>query len=231
MLRGGYMKDIANKIKEARNKKGLSQQELADQLFISKQSISKYENSHALPSNDILKKLEHILDVELDANSNSWMINKRQKTIGLIIFTIMILSIVVLSVTTTTLFFRYNALESKYHEITRSNILDYSGVHIIYDGSYEASFDEYLFDINMTITNPSNAPFIFNSDLITIRMKFTSEDEFIERNSISEMESIVSSSSTLRANIRFYVDAPPNRTIEWFEVYYGDMFVAKEYVN
>ncbi|MGS0973781.1 MAG: helix-turn-helix domain-containing protein [Candidatus Izemoplasmataceae bacterium] len=225
------MKDIAKTIKEGRIKKGLSQQELADQLFITKQSISKYENSHALPSEDILEKLEHILDIELDEKANGWIISKRQKRIGTMLLIFMILVIVSLSVTTTTLFLRYKELESKYSELTRNNILDYSGVQIIYDGSYQAEFDEFLFFTSMTVTNPTNAPFMFDSDLVTIKLKFVSEDEIVERRSISEMDTGVSSSATLRAEIKFYMDAPTDRTIEWFEIYYGGMFVAKEFLN
>lgn len=225
------MKDIAKTIKEGRIKKGLSQQELADQLFITKQSISKYENSHALPSEDILEKLEHILDIELDEKANGWIISKRQKRIGTMLLIFMILVIVSLSVTTTTLFLRYKELESKYSALTRNNILDYSGVQIIYDGSYQAEFDEFLFFTSMTVTNPTNAPFMFDSDLVTIKLKFVSEDEIVERRSISEMDTGVPSSATLRAEIKFYMDAPTDRTIEWFEIYYGDMFVAKEFLN
>lgn len=225
------MKDIAKTIKEGRIKKGLSQQELADQLFITKQSISKYENSHALPSEDISKKLERILDIELDEKANGWIISKRQKTVGAILLVVMILVIVSLSVTTTTLVLRYKELESKYSELTRNNILDYSGVQIIYDGIYQAEFDEFLFFTSMTVTNPTNAPFMFDSDLVTIKLKFVSEDEIVERRSISEMDTGVPSSATLRAEIKFYMDAPTDRTIEWFEIYYGDMFVAKDFLN
>lgn len=226
-----HVKDIAKKIKEGRIKKGLSQQELADQLFITKQSISKYENSHALPSEDISEKLEHILDIELDEKVNGWIMSRRQKRIGTVILIIMIVLIVALSVTTTTLFLRYKELETKYSELTRDNILDYSGVQIIYDGAYQAEFDDFLFFTSMTVTNPTNTPFMFDTDLVTIKMKFISEDEIIERRSISEMYTGVPSTSTLRAEVKFYMDAPTDRTIEWFEIYYGDMFVAKEFVN
>ena len=58
------MKNYGETIKEARIKKGYSQEELAQKLFVTKQSISKYENNHAKPSQDMLSKIEVLLDIK-----------------------------------------------------------------------------------------------------------------------------------------------------------------------
>lgn len=41
--------DISAKLKELRAKKGLSQERVAEQLYVSRQAISKWENGEALP--------------------------------------------------------------------------------------------------------------------------------------------------------------------------------------
>ena len=45
-----------DKLKELREKEGLSQQELADKLFVSRSAVAKWENGNGIPS-----------DVNLDA--------------------------------------------------------------------------------------------------------------------------------------------------------------------
>lgn len=57
---------FADRLKEEREKKGLSQVELADRLGISKQTIYKYERGIALPSVDTLLDIANILDCSMD---------------------------------------------------------------------------------------------------------------------------------------------------------------------
>ena len=57
---------FAENFKAARNKLGLSQEELANKLYISRQSISRYENGTAEPSIDMLKEICHILDLSME---------------------------------------------------------------------------------------------------------------------------------------------------------------------
>lgn len=46
--------------------KNMSQEALAKELFVSRQSISKYENGEAKPDFDNLIKLSKLLEVSLD---------------------------------------------------------------------------------------------------------------------------------------------------------------------
>lgn len=57
---------ISQKIKNARTLKGLSQQELADMIGISKQMISKYEKGDSMPTSTNLLKLGKSLNVKID---------------------------------------------------------------------------------------------------------------------------------------------------------------------
>ena len=57
---------IANKLYELRKKSGLSQEELADKLGVSRQSVSKWERAEASPDTDNLILLSKIFGVSLD---------------------------------------------------------------------------------------------------------------------------------------------------------------------
>ncbi len=53
-------------IREARKKKGLSQNDLAEKLNITRVAVSKWENGHNLPDIVIMKELAEILDVDIN---------------------------------------------------------------------------------------------------------------------------------------------------------------------
>jgi len=61
------MTQIGVNIRELRKKKGLTQDELAEQLFVTRQTISNYENGSTKPDPDTITKLAEIL--EADANT------------------------------------------------------------------------------------------------------------------------------------------------------------------
>ena len=50
-----------DKLKELREKEGLSQQGLADKLFVSRSAIAKWENGNGIPSDEILKQYVNFL--------------------------------------------------------------------------------------------------------------------------------------------------------------------------
>lgn len=104
------MEDIAKKIKDARLKKGISQADLAQKLFLSKQSISKYENNRSVPSDEIIDKLEEILDVRLKERVLVVTHHKYN------IFPILLLSFISLTFLVTSIFIyiRLNSLEQDY---------------------------------------------------------------------------------------------------------------------
>lgn len=55
--------DFGNKLKEARIKKGLSQQELADRLFVTRQTVSRWESGNRYPDYDTLNRISAELDI------------------------------------------------------------------------------------------------------------------------------------------------------------------------
>ena len=58
--------ETANKLVELRKKHGLSQEELADKLGVSRQAVSKWERSEASPDTDNLIELAKLYDISLD---------------------------------------------------------------------------------------------------------------------------------------------------------------------
>ena len=60
------MNQLAPQIKKLRTGQNLSQDDLAEKLYVSRQSISKYENGEATPDIDKLVQLAEIFDVSLD---------------------------------------------------------------------------------------------------------------------------------------------------------------------
>ena len=56
-------KDI---ILELRTKKGLSQDELAEKVFVTRQAVSRWENGDTVPNIDTLKHLSKLFDVSIN---------------------------------------------------------------------------------------------------------------------------------------------------------------------
>ncbi len=57
---------FGEKIYKARKEKGLSQEELADQLSVSRQSISKWETDNGYPETEKIIKMAKIFNVTID---------------------------------------------------------------------------------------------------------------------------------------------------------------------
>ncbi len=63
---GINMVDFGNTLKELRKNAGLTQQELADRIWVSKAAVSYYEQSLRCPSPEILVKISQALHVSTD---------------------------------------------------------------------------------------------------------------------------------------------------------------------
>ena len=57
---------LADKIIEERKKNGWSQEELADKLGVSRQSVSKWESAQSLPDMDKIVKMSSVFSVSTD---------------------------------------------------------------------------------------------------------------------------------------------------------------------
>jgi len=57
---------FGEKLKSVRKTKGWSQEELAEKLFVSRQSVSKWENGQNYPSIEVIIKLSDLFEVSID---------------------------------------------------------------------------------------------------------------------------------------------------------------------
>lgn len=71
--------DTKDVILELRTKKGLSQDELAEKLYVTRQAVSRWENGETIPNTETLKLLSKFFDVSI----NTLLGSPRQLTIFL----------------------------------------------------------------------------------------------------------------------------------------------------
>ena len=58
--------NLGEKLREHRKKAGLSQEELAEKLSVSRQAITKWESNRGLPSIESLQNISKLFDVSID---------------------------------------------------------------------------------------------------------------------------------------------------------------------
>ena len=61
------MANVGKNIRVLRTKKGMTQDELAEKLFVSRQTVSNYENGKSNPDIDMLMKIAEILNTDANA--------------------------------------------------------------------------------------------------------------------------------------------------------------------
>lgn len=65
------MENFSNKLKSLRQEKGLTQEQLANQLFVSRTLITKYETGKVVPSKDNLEKIADFFNVDISLLFNN----------------------------------------------------------------------------------------------------------------------------------------------------------------
>lgn len=60
------MSEVANSIKKLRLEKQLSQEQLAEQLHVTRQAVSNWENEKTQPDVDMLTQLARVFDVSVE---------------------------------------------------------------------------------------------------------------------------------------------------------------------
>jgi len=58
--------DAKDVLYELRTKKGLTQEELAEKVFVTRQAVSRWENGETVPNTDTLKQLSNLFDVSIN---------------------------------------------------------------------------------------------------------------------------------------------------------------------
>ena len=60
------MRDIGKNIKQLREENKLSQEQLAEKLFVTRQTVSNYETGRSRPDVEMLKKIAEVLDTDVN---------------------------------------------------------------------------------------------------------------------------------------------------------------------
>ena len=63
--------EFNEKLQELRKARGLTQEELAEALFVSRTAISKWESGRGYPSIDSLKQIANYFSISIDGNINA----------------------------------------------------------------------------------------------------------------------------------------------------------------
>ena len=140
--------EIGNKIMELRKKKGLSQEELAEKIGVSRQTISKWELGETSPDLKQSKELSKIFNVSLDELTDNDIRNvlvektsNTEKLAGLILKLIkfLIVFIIVLPILLITL----RIIFKNIHEKNSGRLMNTSIKCTLYDQTYMYDFNFY----------------------------------------------------------------------------------------
>ena len=63
--------DTKQVILELRTQKGMSQDELAEKVFVSRQAVSRWENGETVPNTETLKLLSKVFDVSINMSPSA----------------------------------------------------------------------------------------------------------------------------------------------------------------
>ena len=66
VIKGGDPMETKDMIRELRTKHGLSQEELAEKVFVTRQAVSRWENGETIPNTETLKLLSKLFDVSIN---------------------------------------------------------------------------------------------------------------------------------------------------------------------
>ncbi|MBQ4570080.1 MAG: helix-turn-helix transcriptional regulator, partial [Bacilli bacterium] len=93
---------ISERIKKYREENHITQQELADKLYVSKQAISKWENDKSLPDVSMYPTIASLLNITVDelmgneANKNKLILSKKVIIICSIIVCLILIFIIIM---------------------------------------------------------------------------------------------------------------------------------------
>jgi len=168
------MKKYGKIIRQARLKMGLSQDQLAEKIYVTKQSISKYENNRSLPSEDIKEKLENLLNIKLLNGSDIHNIQIKR----LIVFFSIAIGILSIGLGVAIYFAIYNhnlyhnsvlqfqELNDDYRSLISQNTLDFYGFSFTYGNDY--AIENGHINIDMVIHNSTDTQYMVSAELFSI---------------------------------------------------------------
>jgi transcriptional regulator with XRE-family HTH domain len=165
VLGGEEMSKYAENIKKYRLLKNYTQEQLAKQLFVTKQAVSKWETGRGYPDSQLLPELAKILDISIDdlmgESKPLPKVNQRK-----IIFTTFIITVVFLTIIVNNLTYSIN-----YYDIAQSvaNLEVRTKIDIPHHGEYVSEdFSDWIaYGNDLSITKMSYIVFSKRSEIDT----------------------------------------------------------------
>ena len=156
---------ISERIRKYREENHITQQELADKLYVSKQAISKWENDKSLPDVSLYPTIASLLNITVDelmgneANKNKLILSKKVIIICSIIASLILIFIIIMLINPSKILEEKtiineteNALDIELPKIETYNIIEYKNW---------VSFNNYMYPHKMYY-------FVFKEEIIKI---------------------------------------------------------------
>ena len=197
------MKKYGYQIKTARLNKGYSQEQLANELFVTKQSISKYENNHSIPSKEIKEKLEEILEIKLIESDHRFNVKeKRLVYVLLSAVVILVIGLVFTTINIVSLNNDYQVLSSNYDQLSQDYLASLEQTTVTYNGVQITYRDDYYFEdnnlyISLLIHNTNDSSYYLDADIFSIN-DLTSDD--VNLNLVYGTDSAVLNGNNIQSN-------------------------------
>ena len=130
------MHNIAKNIKIIRKEKGWTQQQMADHLFVTRQTVSNWENGRALPDLETIEQISRKLEIDSQYLLYGKLINEKYRKLSALTITIVM----------TVLSFLFMFTEKVSYAVLR-RISQYVGYHIFESG---IGYGEWILAIMMS---------------------------------------------------------------------------------
>lgn len=85
--------DLAQRIRETRQQKGLSQEALAERMEVSRQAVTKWETGRACPSTEKLLRLSQVLEVPLEVLTGPESLPEQRTKSGKLPWVLLVLTV------------------------------------------------------------------------------------------------------------------------------------------
>ncbi|HOI47499.1 MAG TPA: helix-turn-helix transcriptional regulator [Bacilli bacterium] len=154
--------NLSEKIKQARMNKNYSQEQLANLIFVTKQSISKYEHNQAKPSKETLEAMQKVLEVDFTEVADTPLKNKfgtLQK--------IMMLSLILINIITLSIVIVQGIQLNQYNQAFDNKTAIFHGLEVTYiDHTYERLVERLY--TRLHFRNTTDQTITVNSLMISI---------------------------------------------------------------
>lgn len=176
------MDNIKNKIKELRISKNLTQQQLADELHVTKQAISKWEKGKSVPDIASVESMSEFFGVSVDylindnieaaksdtATGTQFKYFNKLNIVLISVIALMLAAIVALSVAMGVLVNKFNEFETNTSDAP--DIVEVNGFRVTYlsDETRNIQYTDVIFDVWFNVYNLSDVTKTFDANNFTV---------------------------------------------------------------